>query len=190
MDDFPATRAAIQERFEAAVRELNAALGELSAGELVRPGAVGEWSLKDTLAHLSSTWLAGQLEAYLDGRTPTAATTFGFDDPPPPGTDLATNDGRNAWLHTSEARLTLPEVRERYEEFLRRTNAAIARLPEDDFGRAFALAPLGHVGQLRPAVEGDGPPIVPLWRWLAGNTWHHFEEHLPAFQAAAAVAQG
>lgn len=185
MTDVPTTKSAIQARNASALQAFDAVLPRVSPAAWDAPGTVGEWSLKDTLAHLASTWLAGQLEGYLDGRAPTAMETFGYDDVPGPEFDLATNDGRNGWLHTLDGGLTLEQVLARYEEYRQRVTAVLERLPEDDFDRPFGLLPLGHYGRLAPA-DSETPWAQPLWRWVSGNTWHHIEDHLNDFEAATA----
>jgi len=182
MADVPTTKNAILERFRSDVEALNSALAQLSPEELERPHAVGEWSLKDTLAHISSPWLAGQLEAYVAGRDPNALETFGHDQAPEPGDDLTTNDGRNAWSHRFEQALTLEQVQGRYTDYVQRVTAALEQVPDEDFERTFTLEQMGYVGRLRPGETGQ--PAVPLWRWVQGNTWHHIEDHLPAFRKA------
>lgn len=185
MTDIPTTKATIQERNAAAFAAFDAVLAAVPADAWERPGTVGEWSLKDTLAHLASPWLDGQLEAYLDGREPTAMETFGYEDVPGPEWDLATNDGANGWRYTLERDLTLDEVGQRYADYRQRSDAVIARLPEDAFGREFTLLPLGHWGRLAPA-DATAPWSQPLWRWISGHTWHHAEDHLADFEAALA----
>lgn len=183
MADIPTTKAAIQERFASAVEALNARLATLSDEDLERPGAVGDWSLKDALAHLSSPWLAAQIEALREGREPTAMEAFGHEQAPGPDDDMMTNDGRNAWSHRFEEGLTLQQVRERYRDYVERATAALEAVPADDYERVFSLMPLGYVGRLQPGDEGQ--PNAPLWRWVMGNTWHHMEDHLGAFQPTA-----
>lgn len=177
----PTTKAAILERSRESAARLEAAFTSLSEEQLLRPNTVGQWSLKDVLAHIAWEWLAGQLEAYLEGREPTAMECFGHEHAPGPDDDMSTNDGRNAWAYSLDKDLSLSDVLERYWRYRRRIDAVIERLPEEDFERSFAIVALGYVSHVRPAREGETGS--PLWLWLKGNTWEHYEDHIEDFEA-------
>ena len=182
-DDTPTTKAAIIERNRRAAAAMNAALGRLTRDQLLAPGAVGEWSLRDTLSHIGNHWFPTQIEAYLAGRDPTPLEAWGTEEAPGPEVDMSTNDGRNAWLHAIHRDRPLPQVRERYIRFLERMDRLIEALPESEFATPYAIVDFGWVGRVRPAQEGEQG--FPLWQWIRGDYWHHLEDHLPAFEAAA-----
>ena len=170
-------------RFREATGRLNRALDRLDNEQMLAPNAVGEWSLRDTLSHIANPWLGEQLQSYLGGRAPDPLTATGTSEPPGPEFDLRTTDGRNAWRHAIRANESLEEVRARYVDFVTSMERLIAAFPDEDFERSFALQFSDFVGLLRPAQQDE--PGFPLWRWLQGDTWHHVEDHLPAFEAAA-----
>ncbi len=174
---------AILERFREATRRLTTALDQLDDEQMLAPNAVGDWSLRDTLSHIANPWLPEQLQSYLGGRSPDPLTATGTKEPPGPEFDLTTNDGRNAWRHVVRAGESLDEVRARYAEFVVWMDRIIEAFPADDFERSFAIRFSDFVGLVRPAEQDE--PGFPLWQWLRGDTWHHIEEHLPAFEAAA-----
>jgi hypothetical protein len=180
LDDPPTTSAALTARNRAALAALDGAIAGLSDEQLVAPNTAGDWSLRDVLAHLSAEWLPAQLEAFLGGREPTAVECFGDEVPPGPEFDLSTQDGRNAWHHARDAALTLDQVRERFARYRRRMDALLARLSDEDLAATYVLEPLGYVHRLRRGADGEAG--VPLWRWIQGNTWHHYEQHLEAFR--------
>ncbi len=184
MADAPlTTNAALKARNQSALAAVDAELKSLTDEQLLAPNAVGEWSLRDVLAHLSVEWLPAQIEAHLEGREPTAMECFGTDEPPGPDHDLSTEDGRNAWQHHRDANLTLAEVRERFARYRRRMDALLERLSDEDLAAMYILEPSGYVGRLRPARDGEVGFVAPLWRWLQGNTWHHYETHLEDIRA-------
>lgn len=174
---------AILARFRAGTDRLTAALERLDDEQMLAPNAVGVWSLRDTLSHLANPWLGEQLQAYLGGRAPDPLTATGTTTPPGPEFDLTTNDGRNAWRQAVRAGESLEEVRDRYAAFVTSMERLINALPDEDFERSFAIQFSDFVGLVRPALDGE--PGFPLWQWLRGDTWHHVEDHLPAFEAAA-----
>lgn len=177
---------AILARFREATRRLTVALDRIDDERMLAPNAVGEWSLRDTLSHIANPWLGEQLQSYLGGRAPDPLTATGTAERPGPEFDLTTTDGRNAWRHAIRANESLEEIRARYAEFVASMERLIAAFPDEDFERSFALQFSDFVGLLRPAQQGE--PGFPLWRWLQGDTWHHVEDHLPAFEAAAAAS--
>lgn len=183
--DPPTKKAEILERNRLAIAAWEAALAELDDRDLVQAGAVGEWSVKDIVAHIASDdrWFAGQLEAAMRGELPTAASCYGDEAPPPPATDLSTQDGRNAWHHARFRDLPLAEVRQLAAGARARRDAALAALPESEFEALYAIVELGHVAHLRPAAEGEQGR--PLWRAIAGNAWHHYEDHTKDVRAFA-----
>ena len=182
-DDQPTTKAAIIERNHRAVSTMNAAISHLTQEQWHAPDANGEWSLKDTLAHMGNHWFPTQIEAHRDGRDPTPLEAWGIAEPPGPDVDLSTTDGRNAWLHAFNRDRPLPLVRERYLRFLERMDRLVEELPESEFPVPYAIVEFGYVGRVRPALDGEQG--FPLWQWIRGEYWHHLEDHLPAFEAAA-----
>ncbi len=174
---------AILARFREATGRLNAAVDRLDDDQMLAPNTVGEWSLRDTLSHIANPWLAEQFQSYLGGRAPDPLTATGTTEPPGPEFDLTTNDGRNAWRHAVRADESLDEVRARYADFVTSMERLVEAVPDEDFERSFAIRFSDFVGLVRPAEEGE--PGFPLWRWIQGDTWHHLEDHLPAFEAAA-----
>ncbi len=180
----PTTPSAILARTREAWGALDTALVLIDGEEMLRPRTAEGWSLRDFLCHLGNPWLIAQLEAHLDGREPTMLSCYGHEVPIVPEEDMATNDGRNAWHHRALRGLSLEQVHARYLDFRGRTETVLSRLPVDGGEVIYALVPSGEVGRIRPAREGE-PLAIPLWQWLRGATWHHFEEHLPAFEAAS-----
>jgi len=179
---------AILQRIRTDAARMQRALDSLDDARLLAPNAVGEWSLRDVLSHLANLWLPEQLQSYLEGRAPDPMTATGTTEPPGPQFDLTTTDGRNAWRQAVRAGESLNDVRARYARFVQWSQEVIAALPDDDLERSFAIRFEDFVGLVRPAKEGE--PGFPLWRWIQGDTWHHLEEHLGAFEDAARSAAG
>ena len=180
----PTTPAAILARTREAWAALDTALMLIDGDEMLRPRTPEGWSLRDVLCHLGNPWLTAQLEAHLDRRDPTMFACFGHETPPEPTDDLNTNDGRNAWHRRALQGLSLEQVHGRYLDFRGRTEAILQRLPEDEGDVIYAMVPFGHTARVRPALPRE-PLSFPLWQWLRGETWHHFEDHLLAFEAAS-----
>lgn len=185
-DDIPRTKQPILDRFQRACSAFDEALAKLSDEQLLARPAGGGWSARDVLAHVSADnrWFGAQLQACAEDRLPGALESYGTDEPPPPGADLSTQDGRNAAQHERNRGKALEEIRREHAEYRARLLELIRALPDAEFERDYAIADNGHIGWVRPATESEQG--FPLWRWLQGNTWHHYEDHLPEIQAAAA----
>lgn len=184
---FPRTKVEFLERVREAYQDLTAAIAGFSDEELLAPNMLGSWSIRDVIAHVGADqqWMAGQLEALLAGRAPTAASCYGGEVAPPEGIDLGTQDGRNAWQRERLAGLSLPEAQEMAEASHARLRAVIESLTDDDLSDKLTIAELGTTGQIRRPEPGE--PAWPLWEWLRGVTYHHYADHAKDIRAARGV---
>lgn len=155
--------AALRERVAQSYADLSSAADALSAAQIERPGAQDDWSVKDILAHVSF-WhnrLAALLEAVLSGTAPTPLSE--------PGEDIAaTVDRVNAAHYAATKDLPAGTVRADLEHSYARVAATLARLRDAD---------LADTGALSTLLGGS---VLEL---IAGDTYGHYEEHLPALQA-------
>lgn len=104
-----------------------AALGESYAGlsdaEMITPGVVGDWSVKDILAHVS-TWEEEALKylpLIVEGGRPPRYASYG-------GLDVF-----NAQMTAAKRGMTLAEVVRRLEETHRELIAYLRTVPEEQF---------------------------------------------------------
>ena len=167
------SRAAWEERFAA-----------IPGDRLLTPGAAGYWSAKDLQAHLTTNhrWIVGQLRALVRGELPTAAECYGHNQTPPPGTDLADQDQRNAWWHSIDKERSLNEVLSMIPEHADALEAAIAAVPDDEFPRAYTFADNAHIAQIRPAKDGE--PGWALGAIIASYADEHYDAHTADLRAA------
>jgi hypothetical protein len=151
------SRARLLKSFEERWNDLLAAYAGLSEAEMTAPGVVGNWSVKDLIAHVSA-WEEESLKhvpAILAGRrTPRYSAVYG---------------GIDAFNATSVARdqdLPLAEVLGRRDRTHRRLLALIARLPDDALAgetrvrRRLRLDAYGHYPRHAGAIR--------RWRELRG----------------------
>jgi hypothetical protein len=181
------------ERLRKAHSALDAALERVPAGAESRPGAAGEWSVKDIVAHIASDdrWFAAQLEAALEGVPPTPEECYGDATPPGPEFDFSTADGRNAWHYQRNRDLSWAEARKRLRANRERLLRALERVPAGEFGEAWTIEENGHTGCVRPAREVERPwAPAPLLGWLKGNGWGHYEEHAEQVRTLAERLNG
>lgn len=158
----------------------------LTAEQMLAPRAAGEWSARDVAAHVAADeqWLAGQLSAFLNGELPTSLACYGTEfEQAPPGIDLATQDGRNAWQYERLRHLSLEDVRDLAAQSHPNLIALLQAVPDGVFETPFAMANHGVVGHIRPAAPGEAG--FPFWRWAAGATYLHYEDHAAALSPPA-----
>jgi hypothetical protein len=118
-------RAQLLSRFDTTWDALQASYAGLADAELVEPGVVEEWSVKDVMAHVT-TWEEEALK-YLpliaDGGTPPRYATFGG------------LDAFNARMSAQKQDLSLAEVRRQMDDTHRRLRAYIETVPDELFTR-------------------------------------------------------
>jgi len=175
---------------DASFAEFQDAVSAVPAALVETPGAAGDWTTRQVVAHVGADelWLAGQLAALRPGDPPTSDECYGPDaGTPPDGIDLATQDGRNAWQALRLAALTAGDARELLASGHGTLMAELRQLSDDDLGRPLTIAGNGAVGWIRPAANGEFSAT--LERWVTGATTHHHHEHAALVRAFLARQQ-
>lgn len=129
---------------------LEETLARLTHSQMLLPGVDGEWSVKDTLAHISTweRWMIHWTNSLLRGEKP---------DTPDPW-DI---DGMNAEMYNRIREFSLANVLEEFRQSYWDSLALAESLKED---------------QLQ-SVYVDSWPMGPLWLGVAANTCFHYKEH-------------
>ena len=140
---------------------LDAALGRISRERMVAPGVDGEWSAKDIMAHLA--WSEREMVGVLRQRAMVGSALWGLSQ-----------DERNAAVYAENRDRSLDDVLDEAQRVFVALRAEIARLSDAEMAD--------------PTLIADMPGVLTPWQLLAGNTWRHYEEHLPALQALADTA--
>ncbi|HLJ81222.1 MAG TPA: maleylpyruvate isomerase N-terminal domain-containing protein, partial [Ktedonobacterales bacterium] len=65
------SKSVLLEKLDAARTQWDALIAEVPEARITRPGAAGDWSVKDVLAHVAvyERWTADQLNAMMRGET-------------------------------------------------------------------------------------------------------------------------
>lgn len=140
---------------------LDAALARISPAHMVAPGADGAWSVKDVVAHL--TWSEREMVGVLRQRAMVGSELWRLPQ-----------DERNAAVYAENRDRPLDETLAEARRVFTELRAEIARLSDAEMAD--------------PALIAGMPDGLAPWQLLAGNTWRHYEEHLPALQALADAA--
>jgi hypothetical protein len=119
-------RRQLLERLDAAWAAFQASYAGLSAAELMAPGVVGAWSVRDVLAHVT-TWeeeALTHLPVILEGGTPPRYSVL-----------HGGIDAFNARMTEAKSRLSLAEVLAQLDATHRRLVALVERAPEAQLAR-------------------------------------------------------
>jgi hypothetical protein len=113
-------------RLDEAWKTLKASYADLSDSELMEPGVMGDWSVRDIIAHVTS-WEEEALThlplILAGGKPPRYSVTYGGID------------AFNAQMMEQKRNLSLPEVLRLRDESHRRLMDFLHRVPEDQFTR-------------------------------------------------------
>lgn len=166
------TKTALLDRIDRGWARLDGLVSRLSAAQLTTPDATTGWTLKDHLSHLTA-WEAG-----------IAALLRHAPRYPAMGFDLATvqqlsMDELNERIVARDRDLPLDTVLARWRQTHADLLTALAPLSDEDLQRGY-----NHYQPDEPGKEA-GRPIID---WVAGNSFAHYEEHIPWM--ARAVGQG
>lgn len=153
----PLDKSALLAHIRASYDRFQARLAPLSETQLTTPGALGTWSIKDVLAHLTAWHEVGarEYQAIAQGREPLIE----------PEGDV---DQDNARLTEPYRAQSLAQVQAAFRAAYQQVVAAVESLSEVD---------LFEAGRF-PWREGHA-----LWEGIAYNTFAHYDEHGPALQA-------
>jgi hypothetical protein len=160
------SKAAWLERIEQERQIWERLLAEVGEARITEPGAAGDWSFKDVVAHLNG-WRVltlARLEAARDGREP--------ERPPWPAHLDADDEGDvdeiNGWIYRASQDRSLQDVLAEYSQSFNRMAAAVGGLSDQE---------LTEPGRY-PWLGGH-----PLEAVLDGTFGHFHEEHEPGLRA-------
>jgi len=131
-------------------KRLEEVLAALTPDQMLQPGACGEWTVKDVLAHISA-WERRMLSwtgSHLRGEPPAVPLPWDVER-------------MNAETYAQVKDKSLAEVLEEFRQSYRASLALAESLSE---------------GQLQTTYT-DTWPMCPLWMGVAANTNWHYKEH-------------
>jgi hypothetical protein len=162
-------KASVLARVESARASFDRQLVEVGETRMEQPGVMGDWSVKDLLAHVMAydRWTAAQLNAARGGRGASPLEAFGVPEPPP-GADSADLDTRNAALRDHYRDAPLADIIAGAEHAFGLLMAAIQELDQSQLDD--------------PAFLGWGDDLTTT-DCIAIQTWDHYEDHEPLLRA-------
>ena len=156
-------RAELVERIHQAKAELDDTVERIPRGRMPEPGKPGVWAPKDQLSHLAA-WHEILLQR-IEGKPEEAFLGIAADRYA--SMDI---DAVNDFLQTRDAGRTPEEAREAYERSFQEVVKALEAVDEDGLYRDY-----------RPEIRQRL-----LIDTVIGNTYEHYEEHLPMLRGFAA----
>ncbi len=155
------TKAKLLAQIRAERDRFEAILAELDAAQMVQPGVVGLWSVKDILAHIAAweSLMVGWLEEILKGDIPEALA---------PGQSWDGLDQFNEQIYLENRPRPLDDVLAEFHASFRRAWDAVHAAPEEALLEADRY----------PWREGN-----PVWHIVAANMSWHYPEHGASIRA-------
>lgn len=157
-DDSPRNKDEMIARIDRSWSELDQVVAGLSQEQLTGPRDAAGWSVKDHLAHLTA-WERMMLLLVRD-RVP-AYRGLGIDQALSESGDF---DAENAAIDAKTKDQPWAEVEAERQQVHREMRALLEALPEEDLRKPYSA----YIA---------GGPDRPVYEWVNGNTWGHFEEH-------------
>lgn len=153
---FEMNKATLFESIQNGYRLFTKLLAEFDTEELCQPGAVGKWSIKDTLAHIvvHEQRMIRWIEARLRGEQPLLPQPYDM-----PEEEL---NRLNEEIYQENIHRPLDEILRALDQTHEEALRLVETSPEEDL--------------LEPArfqLQGGEP----LWEAIAANTFSHYEEH-------------
>lgn len=142
-------------------------LAQVGEGRMEAPGVVGDWSVKDLVAHVNfwERWVGGQISTGVEGQESTILGPFATEIPAE-AKDWDT-DQLNAWAYEQNRRRPLAEVVMEEQQTYRRLYTLLRSMRDEDI---FAT---GRYPWTRENAVVD---------YVAGNTYEHWPEHVQSIQ--------
>jgi hypothetical protein len=146
-------------------------LAAISERAMLTPKAIGDWSVKDVIAHVTSyeryiadrVWEMVRGEAYRGAETAddlaAFLSRFGYPDF---GSPLLDDDEPNAWVVEHNRARPLPDIQAESKEAFDSLLDGLEQLPDAHFTERFAER-------------------------IAGNTWEHYQHHRADLEMSGAV---
>lgn len=147
------TKSEFIEKIHRAREEWDQFVRNIDREEMLRPGFCGEWSLKDVVAHI--TWYEREMVNLFKAHAFTGS----------PYWELPL-DERNAVLFEENKDLPLEQVLRESREVFPELMRQLESLTDEDLND--------------PARFPGMPADWQSWQVIAGNTYEHYEAHLPS----------
>jgi uncharacterized protein (TIGR03083 family) len=154
------TKASLLHELRAARAEWDELLAEVGEERMTEPGAAGDWSVKDVIAHLTSysRWFVNASEAHFRGELP-----------PLDGTEDMDFEQRNLFFHQQTRDRPLADLQAESQQVFSRLLEVV-----EAHSQEFLTQP--------QQFEGVPEPVL-VWKMLEGDNYEHYREHMRSIRA-------
>jgi hypothetical protein len=161
----PITKAGLLHELRAARAKWETLMAEVGEGRMTEPGATGEWSVKDVIAHLTSfsRWFVQASEAHFRGEMP-----------PLDGTEGMSFEQRNQFWYQQARDRPLADVQAESQQVFSRLLEVVETHSEE-----FLTQPQQFEGM---------PGSFLIWKMLEGDGYAHYRNHMRAIRAWLAAS--
>jgi hypothetical protein len=135
-----------------------AILVQINEQRMLQPGIVGTWSVKDLIAHVS--WYEREMVSVIRLRVFTGSEWWAL-----------TTDERNAMIYQQNRQRPLQEIVDEGQRSYTELLEAVQSLSDEDL--------------TDPRHFRDMPEDWVPWQIFAGNSFEHYQDHLPAMNTWA-----
>jgi hypothetical protein len=144
-------------------QEWESILSQVPEERMAEPGAAGEWSVKDLIAHITvyERWTTEWLGPALKGELP--------DWDYPEGEDTATVDEQNARFYEQNRCRALDDIRAEAAEIHARLVEIVEQIPDDAIAK--------DIRDFAPHVSAYYREGATVWQAIDGNAAEHYREH-------------
>jgi hypothetical protein len=163
------TKESCLDSMSASWAELSAVLARIPRRGMTEPDVIGDWSVRDLLAHFAGyeRYVAAEVFATLEGREATNRERYGRDDIPSPADD-ADEDAGNAWVVEFARSRPVEDVVDEFRWAHHRLFEAVVACPDTALDDPNGFPEFG--GRSLAAI-------------LPGQCWGHHRQHLPELEA-------
>lgn len=158
-------------------------LAQLDEPSMLLPGVGGtEWTVKDIIAHVGAyeRWMATMLGVGIEPLPPF-----------PPDVNDYDADSRNAWFYQHFRDTPLAELQDSAREAYEGLVAGIRQLDDEQMNTLVVFGTRDGQEVFVPAEEGHTYPypLMPLWKWIADESYEHYQQHYADMEAWIAETQ-
>ncbi len=173
------TKNELLEAIRSARAELDTLLSELGKERMEEPGAMGEWSAKDMLAHFGEwdRWNFAQLRAAIDGGEP-VYVSWSVEYPEDARGNLQ-EDVRNRLIHDDARKRSVDDVMTKFSTIADAFADWLEGRSDEDVAEPIAFVP-SETSQKWYQKASDHPEVprsLPFWR-MAGDQIAHWRLHM------------
>ncbi len=156
MEETPMNKSMLLDTLRAGRAQWEALLAQVGEMRMLQPGVAGEWSVKDIIAHV--TWGERELVGVLQARALVGSDLWNLPQ-----------DDRNAVVFEENRDRPLHEVLAGAQQVHAQLLEALEALSDEDLNdpRRFRDMPAGWIP----------------WQIIAGNTYKHYQQHIPSIRA-------